>query len=84
MTLWQWFTNTLPLNDERDAMARVGCRFLWCTAPYFIIALSLASFGNAALLRTPLALFMVAIPILGGLIDWRRLQRRTSPTPKPA
>ena len=56
-------------------MARIGCRFLWCTAPYFVIAYLLAAFGNTGLLTAAPALFMVAIPVLGGLNDWRRLQQ---------
>ncbi len=77
MTLWQMLCSVPPLVDERDVMARIGFRFLWCTGPYFIVAAALSAFGNAALLANPAAFFMAAIPVLGGLHDWRRIRSRS-------
>jgi hypothetical protein len=36
--LWKWLTATPPLLDGRDALARVGGRFLWVTGPYFVLS----------------------------------------------
>ena len=84
MTVWQWFTKKLPLEDQRDVMARIGFRFLWCTGPYFLLAVILSAFDMTAMLSPSLALVVLAIPIIGGVIDWRRLKRRVERAPGAA
>lgn len=75
MTLRQWLTTSPPLENERDAMARVGFRFLWCTAPYFLLSLLSMAFGYDQLLQSQWAIIMVGIPLIGGLADWRQLKQ---------
>lgn len=75
MTLWQWLTIAPSLNNNRDLMARIGYRFLWCTAPYFIAISVLDSLGFGSVLNTPMTLFIFAIPLLGGLMDLCRLKK---------
>jgi hypothetical protein len=76
MTVWQWLTKTLPLENERDVMARIGFRFIWCTVPYFLLMFVLSAFGITVLFSPALALMILFLPIIGGVADWRRLQRR--------
>jgi hypothetical protein len=64
----------LPIQDERDVLARIGQRFAVCTGPYFLLALILSKFGHDGMLRSLVALLMIAIPFLGGVIDWRWLK----------
>jgi hypothetical protein len=83
MDLWKTLTSTIPLEDGRDAGARIAVRFVFCTFPYFAIALVLNALGNDRFLTTWMAPFFLAIPLVGGVIDWYRLGRRTkaaSPT----
>ena len=74
-----WWTRQLPLENNRDVLARVGFRFLWATAPYFVFAylLKIGPFadGGSSLQRF-LAAFIFVIPILGGLLDSWRLRYR--------
>lgn len=81
MNVWQSLTKTFPLEDERDLMARIGVRFVWGTGPYFLVALLLSMFGYDNLLRPWLSLWILAIPFLGGVIDWRRLNSRSKRAP---
>jgi len=75
MTFWQWITKSWPLQDERDAMARIGARFLWCGVPYFAMAALMERFGDTTLWNSHRCILLVVfIPMVGGLIDWRRLQ----------
>jgi hypothetical protein len=78
MTLWQWLTKKQPLNDSRDVMARVGFRCVWCTLPYFAVALALAAFGQTELLLTPASGVVLFVPIAGGILDWYRVHRRAA------
>ena len=83
MNLWKTLTSRIPLEDGRDAAARIAVRFVFCTFPYFAIALGLNASGNNRLLTNWMAVFFLAIPIAGGMIDWYRLAQRTkaaSPT----
>jgi len=76
MNAWHSLTQKLPLEDDRDVFARVGFRFIWCTGPYLILAIVFSLFGNNRLLTIwPLA-WMVAIPWLGGAVDYWRLKKR--------
>lgn len=75
---WYW-TGRLPLEDRRDVLARVGFRFLWVTVPYFGMAwfFGLDPFGPPRPLLGLSATFLViSIPLIGGLIDWCRVQSR--------
>jgi hypothetical protein len=74
MKLWKTRFD-LPLDDQRHLFARVGLRFLCCTAPYLMGAFALVAFGSKSLNVVP-ACFMLAIPILGGVSDWYRLKHR--------
>ena len=38
MNLWKTLTSKIPLEDGRDAAARIAVRFVFCTFPYFAIA----------------------------------------------
>jgi hypothetical protein len=78
MTIWQWLTKRILLEDERDIMARIGFRFIWCTGPYFFLALVLSAFGKSKMLLSWPAFFFLAIPFIGGLVDWYRLKGRIS------
>ena len=84
MNTWQSLTKKLPLEDGRDVMARIGVRFVWCTGPYFLIALILSMLGNSSLLASSVALWILAIPFLGGIIDCRRLNSRKRAPSTPA
>jgi hypothetical protein len=77
MNVWQSLTKPLLLEDGRDVLARIGQRFVWCTGPYFLAALILSIFGDNKLLSPWLSLWILAIPFLGGVIDWRRLTSRS-------
>jgi hypothetical protein len=77
MTRWQWLTKRILLEDERDIMARVGVRFIWCTGPYFFLAIVFSTFGKTAMLSPWPAFFFLAIPFIGGIVDWYRLKGRT-------
>jgi len=81
MTVWQWLTKSRPLEDERDIMARIGFRFIWCTGPYFLLAFIFSRFGSPLLLLSWSALFFLSIPFIGGVIDWRRLKGRPKHVP---
>ncbi len=77
MNIWRWLTKKLPLEDNSDIMARVGFRFLWCTGPYFLVAIVLFRFGSGTLLASRLSMFILAIPFIGGVVDWHRLKHHT-------
>ncbi len=79
MNFWQVLTKTVPLEEERDILARIGLRFLWCTGPYFLFVIIWFAFvtnRNSPLTELWPSLFFLAIPFLGGLNDWRRLKRQ--------
>jgi hypothetical protein len=76
MSFWRILTTEIPLDEERDVMARIGLRFIWCTGPFFLLAILLSSFGYSRTLLSGSALFIVLIPIVGGAIDWNRLKGR--------
>jgi hypothetical protein len=76
MTVWHWLTKKLPLDDDRDVMARIGFRYVWCTLPYFAAALGMAAFGVTTLLLSPLSVVPLVVPIAGGILDWWRVRRR--------
>jgi hypothetical protein len=84
MTVWQWLTKKLPLEDKRDVMARVGVRFLWCTGPYFLLAFILSALDINVMLSPALAVVILSIPIIGGVADWCRLKRRLQRAPGAA
>lgn len=66
-----------PLNDAHDLLARFGFRFVWCTFPYFVaITVIEASRGNVISGHDKVLLFVMAVPIIGGLIDLSRLMGR--------
>jgi hypothetical protein len=71
----EWWTKQLPLEDNRDVLARVGFRFLWTTVPICIIAYPFLKNPAFAVMRF-LAVFSFLIPIAGGLVDWFRIRRR--------
>lgn len=75
MSLWQSMT-TIPLVDSRDVLARIGVLCVWCTLPYFAFILTWAAFDPSRSVATPSSFFMLAIPVLGGLLDWYRIKRR--------
>ena len=75
MNTWKWLTKKYPLENSRDIMARIGVRFVWCTGPYFLFAIVIATLGDNRLFTSWLTLFMLAIPFVGGLIDSYRLSR---------
>jgi hypothetical protein len=77
VNVWQRLTKKLPLEDDRDIMARIGFRFIWFTGPYFLVAVILSTFGSSKLFTLWPALFILAIPCIGGVIDWCRLKRHT-------
>jgi len=79
MQLWQTFTSEIILEDGRDLAARMGVRFFFCTFPYFAIALIMNAVGegDGGFLNFWITPFILAIPILGGIIDWHRLHQRT-------
>lgn len=78
MTFMQCLTRKTPLENERDLMARIGVRCVWCTLPYFALALGLAAFGEMRPLLTPASAIALAVPLAGAVLDWRRLQLRTN------
>ncbi|WP_237229021.1 hypothetical protein [Rubinisphaera sp. JC750] len=77
MNLWQTLTSKIFLEDGRDLAARIGVRFIFCTFPYFVIALIMNAVGDGGLLNFWVAPFLLAVPIIGGMIDWYRLHHRT-------
>lgn len=79
MTYWHWLTKKLPLLNDRDVLARMGFRFMWCTGLYFVVAWILAAFGHMTLLVNPGALMIIAIPFAGGMLDWHRVHRKDYP-----
>ncbi|HEX8523875.1 MAG TPA: hypothetical protein VF669_16595 [Tepidisphaeraceae bacterium] len=79
MGLWQSMTTTIPLVNSRDVLARIGVRCVWCTLPYFAFILAWAVFDPSRSVATPLSFFMLALPILGGLLDSYRIKRKSSP-----
>ncbi len=82
MTVPYWLTKSIPLDNERDMMARIGLRFLCCTGPYFLIAIILYAFGRPSMLLSMwLGLFFLLIPFVGGVIDWYRLKDRSKHAP---
>ncbi len=46
MSAWKWLTQKLPLEDDRDIMARIGFRFIWCTGPYFLVAVVMSRYPD--------------------------------------
>ncbi len=70
INLWKTLTSKIPIEDGRDAAARIANRFVFCTFPYFAVALILNALGNDRLLTNWMAPFVLAIPIVGGMIDW--------------
>ena len=60
MNVWQWLTKKLPIEDDRDILARVGFRFIWCTGPYFLVAGILSFFGSSKIYAPWPALFFIA------------------------
>ena len=83
MNVWQWVAKKLSIEDDRDILARVGFRFIWCTGPYFLVAGILSVFGSSKMYAPWPALFIVSIPFMGGIIDWYRLKHRSN-VPKTA
>ena len=81
MTVWQSLTKKFPLEDDRDIMARIGFRFIWCTGPFFLLVFILSAFGITAMSSPWLALPILSVPFIGGVIDWRRLKRRPERAP---
>ncbi len=77
MDVWQRLTYKLPLEDERDIMARIGFRFMWCTGPYFLVAVIVSTYRGNTLFTSWPELFVLAIPFIGGVVDWYRLNQRT-------
>ena len=77
MNVWQWLAKKLPLENDRDIMARIGFRFIWCTGPYFLVAILLSIFGSSTLFTSWPSMFILAIPFVGGVVDWYRLKHRT-------
>jgi hypothetical protein len=73
MRIWKWLTKTYPLHDDKDVMARIGVRFLWCTAPYFVCAMTWAALRHEWLILNPVSAFAFLVPLVGGLLDWCRL-----------
>ena len=69
------FKSLTPIEDNRHVLARVGLRFIFCTGPYFLTAIIAQSFGSDRLFAMWPALFMLAIPFTGGLLDWFRLHK---------
>ena len=81
MSFWKSFSKQLPLNDSRDVLARIGVRFVWCTGPFLLIAMTLSAFGNSGMLLSPWSFFIHLIPIVGGIIDWTRIRVSIAPSP---
>ena len=77
----KWWTRQLPLEDHRDVFARIGFRFIWATAPYFVLTyvLRIGAFGGRpeGAIQHFLSVFVFVVPILGGALDWWRLSHRT-------
>ena len=78
MTYLKSSSNNHSLRDHRDVMARIGIRFVWCTGPYFLVAVIAANFGISTFFNLWPALFMLAIPFAGGLVDLYRLSSNVS------
>ena len=79
LTVKPWWTRTLPLNDGRDVMARIGFRCVWCTIPYFALALLCAALGKPVLLLNPFAAIPLIVPVAGGVLDWLRVRAMHKP-----
>lgn len=77
----KWWTRQLPLESHRDVLARIGSRFIWATAPYFVLAyvLRIGPFGDRAedASQRLISAFIFLVPIIGGALDWWRLGHRT-------
>lgn len=76
MRIWKWLTKKYPLHDDRDVMARIGVRFLSCTAPYLVYVMTSTALGHEVSLLTPFSAVAVLMPLAGGLLDWCRLASR--------
>ena len=75
MNFWQFLGKQMPLNDIPDVYARIGARFVWCTGPYLVFALTLSAFGNNRVIQCWGTYFACLIPLVGGIIDSWRLRR---------
>jgi hypothetical protein len=78
----EWWTRRLPLENDRDVLARIGFRFIWATAPYFAVTdlLGIGPFGDHGQgFQRFVTAFIFAIPILGGALDWLRVHHRGRP-----
>jgi len=76
MSIWKLITKNYTLEDDRDVMARIGLRFVLCTGPYFLLATIAASLGSSVFFALWPALFVLAIPFAGGIVDWYRINKR--------
>jgi hypothetical protein len=76
MSFWQTM-KSLPLEDNRDILARIGMRCVCCTLPYFVFVYALNAFGFESPLTSPMSMWIVAIPIIGGVVDWFRIHRQS-------
>lgn len=74
-----WWMRRLPLEDKRDILARIGVRFLWATAPFFVLSFlaGIGPFGeDPQQWDRVLSALIFLMPVIGGLWDWLRLQLR--------
>ena len=83
MSLWDTFFKKIPVDDGRAVAARIAVRFVFCTFPYFTLALLMHAYGDDRLLTGWIAAWMLAIPVLGGMIDGYRLRHRTKAVATP-
>lgn len=75
--LWQTLTSRIPLENGRDAAARIAVRFVFCTFPYFTLATFMHALGDDRMLRGWIPWWILLIPILGGIVDAIRLRKRS-------
>jgi hypothetical protein len=75
-----WWTRTLPLGNRRDVWVRLWMRLVWCTIPYFAVALYCAAWGDMSLLIPPIWVIPVLVPIAGLILDSRRIRSKLHPS----